>query len=217
MTAFAETPIGRTRPTASRAKLLSDETWRSAVTRSAATDTGLDALIEASAAGEMDAFAELYDQTSARIYGMVLRVLRDPGYSEEVTQEVYLQVWRGAEKYRRTDGSPIAWLLAIAHRRAVDRVRSESSASRRDSYYGAKQLVELGDEVGDTVQMREQGRRVRRCLGGLSELQSQAIGLAYYQGLSYREVSDALAVGLPTVKSRIRDGLKKLRGCLESE
>ncbi|MBB4134934.1 ECF RNA polymerase sigma factor SigK [Gordonia humi] len=183
----------------------------------AETDTEILAdLLARSAAGDTAAFAEFYDRTSARVHGMVLRVLRDPGYSEETTQEVYLQVWRGAVSYRSAEGTPIAWLLSIAHRRAVDRVRSESSASRRDSDYGARELVDIGDAVGDEVQARDAGRRVRKCLGTLSALQAEAVGLAYYGGLSYSEVADRLTVGLPAIKSRIRDGLKRLRGCLEN-
>lgn len=179
------------------------------------TEVLVDLLVR-SAAGDVEAFAEFYDRTSARVHGMVLRVLRDPGYSEETTQEVYLQVWRGAVAYRPTEGTPIAWLLSIAHRRAVDRVRSESSASRRDSDYGARELIDIGDEVSDEVQAREAGRRLRRCLETLSTRQAEAVGLAYYGGLSYSEVADRLTIGLPAVKSRIRDGLKRLRGCLEN-
>lgn len=179
------------------------------------TEVLVDLLVR-SAAGDVEAFAEFYDRTSARVHGMVLRVLRDPGYSEETTQEVYLQVWRGAVAYRPAEGTPIAWLLSIAHRRAVDRVRSESSASRRDSDYGARELIDIGDEVSDEVQAREAGRRLRRCLETLSTRQAEAVGLAYYGGLSYSEVADRLTIGLPAVKSRIRDGLKRLRGCLEN-
>ncbi|GED99840.1 ECF RNA polymerase sigma factor SigK [Gordonia spumicola] len=173
-------------------------------------------LLASAADGDVEAFADLYDRTSARVYGMVLRVLRDPGYSEETTQEVYLQVWRGAARYDPAEGSPVAWLLSIAHRRAVDRVRSETSAARRESDYGARELTSVADYVGDEVQARDDGRRIRNCLGTLSERQAEAVGLAYYGGLSYSEVAERLTVGLPAVKSRIRDGLRRLRGCLEN-
>lgn len=175
----------------------------------------LSALLERIAAADAAAYAEFYDRTSARVFGMVLRVLRDRGYSEETMQEVYLQVWRDARAYRPAEGSPIAWLIAIAHRRAVDRVRTETAATRRDLTYGARQVTALIDEVGEEVQDREAAGLVRRCLGGLTARQAEAVGLAYYEGLTYSEVADRLSVALPTVKSRIRDGLKRLRGCLD--
>ena len=177
----------------------------------------LEDLLARVAAGDRDAFAALYDQTSARVYGMVLRVLRDPGYSEEVTQEVYLQVWRDAGRFRSEQGSPISWLLTIGHRRAVDRVRSESSASDRESRYGREEFAAETAGLEEVVVGREEAQRARECLGSLTDLQAQAVTLAYYDGLTYREVADQLAVALPTIKSRIRDGLKRLRGCLTGE
>ena len=101
------------------------------------TSPDLDALLRRVAHHDSEAFAALYDATRSRVYGMVSRVLRDRGYSEETTQDVYLQVWRTAESYDPASGSALAWLLTLAHRRAVDRVRSEQAASRRDSRYGA--------------------------------------------------------------------------------
>ncbi|ALG86967.1 ECF RNA polymerase sigma factor SigK [Gordonia phthalatica] len=177
----------------------------------------LEHLLELVAAGDRAAFADLYDRTGPRVYGMVLRVLRDPGYSEEVTQDVYLQIWRDAGRFDAEQGSAMSWLLTIAHRRAVDRVRSESSASARENRYGLRSLAEVVAGVDDEVLMREAGGRVRDCLGTLTDLQAQAVSMAYYDGFTYREVADRLAVALPTVKSRIRDGLKRLRGCLGSE
>jgi len=177
----------------------------------------LEDLLSLVAAGDRSAFADFYDETSARVYGMVLRVLRDPGYSEEVTQEVYLQVWRDAARFRADQGTPLSWLLTIAHQRAVDRVRAEASASDRDSRYGLRELVEITAGVEEEVLTREAGRRARECLATLTALQAQAVSLAYYEGFTYREVADRLTVALPTVKSRIRDGLKRLRGCLGSE
>ncbi|WP_424295086.1 ECF RNA polymerase sigma factor SigK [Gordonia sp. (in: high G+C Gram-positive bacteria)] len=171
-------------------------------------------LLDLVAEGDRTAFGEFYDQTSHRVYGMVLRVLQDRGYSEEVTQEVYLQVWRDADRFRADQGSPLSWVLTIAHRRAVDRVRSESSASDRESRYGMRELVEITAGVEEEALTRDAGRRARECLATLTALQAQAVSLAYYEGFTYREVADRLAVALPTVKSRIRDGLKRLRGCL---
>ncbi|GAA3948171.1 ECF RNA polymerase sigma factor SigK [Gordonia caeni] len=174
----------------------------------------LEDLLSRVADGDRGAFAELYDRTSARVYGMVMRVLRDRGYSEEVTQEVYLQVWREAGSFRAERGSPLSWLLTIGHRRAVDRVRAESSASDRESRYGRAAYVAETDGVEYEVLTREEARRARDCFETLTDLQVEAVSLAYYDGLTYREVADRLTVALPTVKSRIRDGLKRLRGCL---
>lgn len=180
----------------------------------ASTAADLAALLEKIAAGDTQAFATFYDRTGDRVYGMVLRVLRDPGYSEETTQEVFLQVWRSAKTFDPSAGSPLAWLITLAHRRAVDRVRAESAASRRDVNYGVGQYSSTFDEVSETVTTRETSAAVIGCLGELSDVQRESVDLAYYHGLTYREVAERLSVALPTVKSRIRDGLKRLRTCL---
>lgn len=179
--------------------------------------TELAGLLAATADGDRAAFAEFYDRTSDRVFGIVVRVLRDRGYSEEVTQEAYLQVWREAADYRSERGTPLAWLLMIAHRRAVDRVRSETSASARENSYGLRDLADVSAGLEEEVVAREEGQRARHCLETLTPLQTESVILAYYEGLTYREVAQRLNVALPTVKSRIRDGLKRLRGCLGSE
>lgn len=200
------------------ARLSFDDILRSASERPMTADAEqLELLLELVATGDRTAFADLYDRTGPRVYGMVLRVLRDPGYSEEVTQEVYLQVWREASRFSADQGSPMSWMLTIAHRRAVDRVRSETAAAGRENRYGRRELVDLGENVEDEVLTREAAMRARRCLSTLTDLQAEAVSLAYYDGLTYREVADQLTVALPTVKSRIRDGLKRLRGCLNGE
>lgn len=176
--------------------------------------TDLDALLRRVAQHDTEAFAELYDATRSRVYGMVCRVLRDRGYSEETTQDVYLQVWRTAESYDPASGSALAWLLTLAHRRAVDRVRSEQAASQRDSRYGATTVERDTDNVTDTVIADEERRRVADCLGGLTEVQRECIELAYYQGMTYVQVSQRLSANLATVKSRMRDAMRGLRNCL---
>jgi RNA polymerase sigma-70 factor (ECF subfamily) len=174
----------------------------------------LDALLRRVARRDADAFAAFYDSTRSRVYGLITRVLRDRGYSEETTQDVYLQVWRTAESYDPASGSALAWLLTLAHRRAVDRVRSEQAASQRDSRYGASTVERESDHVTDAVLAGEDRRRVAACLNGLTEMQRECIELAYYQGLTYVQVSDRLSANLATVKSRMRDGLRGLRNCL---
>ncbi len=177
--------------------------------------TELDPLLREVARGDSAAFATLYDLTKARVYGLVTRVVRDPGYSEETTQEVYLEVWRTASQYDPARGSALAWLLTMAHRRAVDRVRAEQAGSRRESRYGAVSADPPGDVVADSAIAGDERRRVAQCLEALSDAQRECIELAYYQGLTYNEVSQRLAANLSTIKSRIRDALRGLRNCLD--
>ena len=174
----------------------------------------LDALLRRVAQHDSEAFAQFYDATRSRVYGMVCRVLRDRGYSEETTQDVYLQVWRTAESYDPASGSALAWVLTLAHRRAVDRVRSEQAASQRDSRYGAATVERDTDNVTDAVISGEERRRVAACLSGLTDVQRECIELAYYQGMTYVQVSERLSANLATVKSRMRDAMRGLRNCL---
>ena len=189
--------------------------------------TDLDELLRQVAQRDADAFATFYDRTRARVFGMVTRVLRDPGYSEETTQDIYLQVWRTAESYELefdsttladsydpAAGSPLAWLLTLAHRRAVDRVRSEQAASQRESRYGAANIDPPADHVADSVILREERRQVADCLDSLTDMQREAIQLAYYDGLTYAQVSERLSANLATIKSRMRDAIRGLRNCL---
>lgn len=192
-----------------------DEHRETAVTADPTSDVGvLPTLLGHIADGDSAAFARFYDMTCDRVYGMVIRVLRDPGYSEEVTQEVFLQVWRSAAGFDPQAGSALSWLITLAHRRAVDRVRSESAATRRDITYGHSATPTTFDEVSEAITARESAREVRGCLETLTDVQRESVDLAYYHGLSYREVAEQLTVALPTVKSRIRDGMRRLRDCL---
>ncbi|WP_319456731.1 MULTISPECIES: sigma-70 family RNA polymerase sigma factor [unclassified Mycobacterium] len=174
----------------------------------------LDALLRRVAQRDVDAFAAFYDDTRARVFGLVTRVLRDPGYSEETTQDVYLQVWRNAGNYDPAAGSPMAWLMTLAHRRAVDRVRSEQAASERESRYGAANVDPPADRVAEAVIQLDEQRQVTECLGSLTDAQREAIQLAYYEGLTYSQVSERLSANLATIKSRMRDALRGLRKCL---
>jgi RNA polymerase sigma-70 factor (ECF subfamily) len=174
----------------------------------------LDALLRRVARRDPEAFAQFYDRTGSRVHGLVTRVLRDSGYSEETTQEVYLEVWRTAKDYDSTKGSALAWLMTIAHRRAVDRVRAEQAASQRESRYGAATLDPSLDVVADSAIASDERRRVAECLDGLTDAQRQCIELAYYGGLTYVEVSQRLSANLSTIKSRMRDAIRSLRNCL---
>jgi RNA polymerase sigma-70 factor (ECF subfamily) len=174
----------------------------------------LDALLRRVAQQDVEAFATFYDHTRARVFGMVVRVLRDPGYSEETTQDVYLQVWRNAAGYNPSAGTPLAWLMTLAHRRAVDRVRSEQSGSQRESRYGAANVELPADRVAEAVIQLDEQRQVTECLDSLTDPQRECIQLAYYEGLTYVQVSERLSANLATIKSRMRDGIRGLRKCL---
>ncbi|WP_426593653.1 ECF RNA polymerase sigma factor SigK [Cellulomonas sp. McL0617] len=173
-----------------------------------------EALLAAVAAGDDTAFAALYDALGRSVFGTCLGVLRDPDHAAEVAQEVWVEVWRQAPRYDAGRGSARTWALTLAHRRAVDRVRSVQSQRDRDQRDLDLSAERPFDVVADEVESALEQTRVRDCLGTLTSTQREAVVLAYYGSRTYREVADELSAPLPTVKSRIRDGLLRLRDCL---
>ena len=171
-------------------------------------------LLARTARGDTAAFSALYDRISPWVFGLVRRILRNPAQSEEVTQEVMIDVWRTAARYDATRGSAHSWILTIAHRRAVDRVRSEQAAADRTELVAARSTETDFDQVSETVTTRLEVEQVRRCLDSLTDLQRESITLAYYDGYTYPEVAQRLDAKLPTIKARMRDGLIRLRDCL---
>jgi RNA polymerase sigma-70 factor, ECF subfamily len=167
------------------------------------------------ARGDQAAFATVYDRAAAQVFGLVLRVVRDPAQSEEVTQEVMLEVWRTASRFDPHRGSATAWLMTLAHRRAVDRVRSGLAAAHREARAAVAETDY--DVVAEEVETRLDAQRVRRCLDSLTDLQRESVTLAYYGGYTYREVAGLLGVAVGTVKTRMRDGLIRLRDCLGAQ
>jgi RNA polymerase sigma-70 factor, ECF subfamily len=178
-------------------------------------DPDLAGLLGQVARGDHRAFELLYDQLAGPVYGVARQVLRDPAQSEEIAQEVLLEIWRTASRFDPARGSPAAWALTIAHRRAVDRVRSANACARREEKAAAADGAGEPDDVAEVVAATLDRQRVRRCLGSLTELQRESIKLAYYGGYSYPQVAQLLGVALGTVKTRIRDGLIRMRDCLE--
>ncbi|GAA2464453.1 MULTISPECIES: sigma-70 family RNA polymerase sigma factor [Streptomyces] len=174
----------------------------------------LQRLLHEVALGDQEAFAAVYDTVAGSVLGVARAVLRDRAQSEEVAQDVLVEVWRTAPRYQPERGSALNWILTLAHRRAVDRVRSVEAAAARDTRAALLDHQPAYDEVTEQVESRLEQEQVRRCLRTLTELQRQSVTLAYYRGLTYREVAEALALPLGTVKTRLRDGLIRLRDCL---
>ncbi len=163
------------------------------------------------ARGDQNAFAALYDETSPRVLGLVRRLLVDPSQSEEVTQEVFLEIWQNAARYEPSRGGALTWILTMAHRRAVDRIRASQASRNRDLKVGVRDFVADYDNVPETVELSIEHERVKEAMSQLTELQRQAVTLAYYGGYSHSEVSEMLKVPIGTVKTRLRDGMIRLR------
>ena len=163
------------------------------------------------AQGDRAAFAALYDGTVHRVFGLIRRLLVDPAQSEEVAQEVYLEIWQTATRYEPTRGSAITWMLTLSHRRAVDRIRSAQASRERDSRIGIRDFAREYDSVAETVEVKIESERVAKALELRQLLQRQAVTLAYFKGLSHSEVSALLHVPIGTVKTRLRDGMIRLR------
>jgi RNA polymerase sigma-70 factor (ECF subfamily) len=164
--------------------------------------------------GDRAAFGALYDATAARVFGLVRRLVVDPAQAEEVTQDVYLEIWQTAPRFDPARGSALTWMFTLAHRRAVDRIRASQASRERDLRIGARDLDVPVDTVAEAVEVRVEHERVQGALGELSELQRECVALAYYGGLTQREIADRLDVPLGTVKTRLRDGMIRLRTAL---
>jgi RNA polymerase sigma-70 factor (ECF subfamily) len=174
----------------------------------------LDELLRRASRGDEGAFAEWYDATSARAYGLAVRVLRDRAQAEEVTQEAYLDCWRYAARFDPRKGSAVAWLLTVVHRKAVDRVRAAEASTRRDTAYGQREISVEHDETAEAATASLEATRVRSALSGLTVKQREAVQLAFLGGYTHTEVAAMLELPIGTAKTRIRDGLIRLRDAL---
>jgi RNA polymerase sigma-70 factor (ECF subfamily) len=178
-------------------------------------DIDVDLLVGRVARGDTGAFEELYDELSASVFGLARRVVRDPARAEDVTQEVFLEVWRKAARFDSALGKAKTWVLTIAHRRAVDAVRRSESQKRQDHHSTPDEISH--DEPADSVITAEEHGAVRECMETLTDLQLESVRLAYFNGYTYNEVATLLEKPLPTIKTRMRDGLIRLRDCLEGQ
>lgn len=169
------------------------------------------ALLRRVAVGDRAAFAELYDRMAARMFGLVRRVLVDRDLSEEVLQEVFLEVWRTADAFDPNRGQGRSWLLTIAHRRAVDRVRAARTGADRDVRVGLRDHEVAFDRVAERAELSIEAQRVHDALRRLPELHREVLILAYFGGYHQSEIAALLGAPLGTVKTRMRDGLTKLR------
>ena len=170
-----------------------------------------DVLLARVATGDQAAFGELYDQLAPRVLGLVKRLLRDHAQSEEVTQEIFLEIWQSAARFDSGRGTAVGWIMTMTHRRAVDRVRASQSSRDRDTKIGIRDFTSEYDNVSETVETRIEHERVEQAMLKLTELQRQAVSLAYYGGYSHSEVAELLSVPIGTVKTRVRDGMIRLR------
>jgi len=182
---------------------------------SAAPDLG--ELLKRCGRGDQHAFAELYDAVAARAHGLALRVVRDPAQAEEVTQEAFLDIWKNSGRFDPAKGSPLGWLLTIVHRKSVDRVRSAEASTRRDATYHQQNQPIDHDATAEAAQASLEARRVRAALDSLTPIQREALELAYFGGYTHTEVATMLDLPVGTAKTRIRDGLIRLRDTMGVE
>lgn len=170
-----------------------------------------DDLLVQTATGDQVAFSTLYDRIAPRVLGLIRRVLVDPAQSEEVAQEVFLEVWQSAARFDPNKGRAVTWIMTMAHRRAIDRVRAAQASRDRDTAVGIRDLPTEYDQVSETVEVRMEHERVEVAMSALSDAQREAVTLAYYKGLSQSEVAEALGIPLGTAKTRLRDAMIRLR------
>ncbi|MFJ9425464.1 MULTISPECIES: sigma-70 family RNA polymerase sigma factor [Streptomyces] len=176
--------------------------------------TGPDALVpwmRACAGGDSEAFSVLYTALFPRVRATAWGVLRDVAQAEEVAQEVIAEVWSSSGRFCAERGTVAGWVIAIAHRRAVDRSRSRTRASRREQQYARLATTPDYDSVVEQVLYRLDADEVRRCLERLTDLQRQALTLVYLDGTTHADGAARLGVPLGTFKTRVRDALERLR------
>jgi RNA polymerase sigma-70 factor (ECF subfamily) len=168
-------------------------------------------LLHAVADGDQNAFGQLYDRMRPRVLGLSMRILRDIGHAEEVTQEIFLEVWQLASHFDADKGSASGWIMRKAHSRSIDRVRSSQTRRVRDHRIGVRDLLEPQHDILEIVALKINSEKVGKALDTLPDAQRQAVALAHLGGYSHSEVSEMLQVPIGTVKTRIRAGIDRLR------
>ncbi|MDR6906826.1 RNA polymerase sigma-70 factor (ECF subfamily) [Agromyces sp. 3263] len=182
--------------------------------RTSASRPTIDELLASVGRGDRVAFSALYDATAPRLFGLIRRLVVDPAQAEEVTQDVYLEIWQSAARFDAHKGNALSWMFTMAHRRAVDRIRSAQASRDRDLRIGVRDLDVPVDTVAEAAETSVEHERVQGALGELSDLQRECVRLAYYGGLTQSEIAERLQVPLGTVKTRLRDGMIRLRTAL---
>ena len=169
-------------------------------------------LIARTALGDRKAFSELYDETSAKLFGVALRILKDRGQAEDAIQEVYVRIWRRAGSFRADKASAMAWLVTIARNQAIDLIRARQPATVE--YDDAPEIADTAMDPESRAVLSGESRRIEGCLGELEAEKAAAVVSAYVEGLSYQELAEQNAVPLNTMRTWLRRSLIKLRECL---
>jgi RNA polymerase sigma factor (sigma-70 family) len=165
--------------------------------------------------GDRAALSEIYVATSAKLFGICLRILSDEGEAEDALQDVYVSLWRGAARFDENRGSPIAWLASLARNRAIDRLRRRGRIPAAEPVEAALDVADDAPLADAVAEAGEDRARIFDCMSGLDERQGSAIRSAFFDGASYPELAERIGVPLGTMKSWIRRGLAKLKECLE--
>ncbi len=195
-------------------KSASPETSASPAGSAAPEDLTPEVLLERVSTGDRSAFGALYERFSSRVFGLASRILRDTSQAEEVAQEIFLEIWQRASRFDRARGTATSWIMTLTHGRSVDRVRQSQASRTRDLKSAVGSFDRDVDSVADVVVQHSDAAQVRECLDTLTPLQRESITLAYFGGHTQREVGDMLGAALPTIKTRMRDGLIRLRDCM---
>jgi len=178
--------------------------------------TTFEDLMTRTAAGDRRAFAELYDRMAPRVLGLAARVIADRSIAEEVTQEVFLEAWQNAARFDPNKGAAVPWLLTLTRTRSIDRIRSEQSLRERTFAIGVRDYEDEVPDVADNLARTDEGSRAMAALHLLTERQRAAVEL-FCTGRSHREIAEQLGVPLNTAKTRVRDGVERLRRELAPE
>ena len=172
-------------------------------------------LLSLVARGDRVAFVRVYDATSAKLYGIILRILGRRDIADEVLQEVFVKIWERAADFDRAQSSPITWMSAIARNRALDELRRKRP-SALDDHPEAMYVADGGMMASDLVELNDDYRRLERCLGALDADKQKIVRLAYLDGWSREQLAQQFGAPVPTIKTWLHRSLKQLKDCLSS-